>query len=150
MDCEFFITTNSLNSETKPLKDTPKPNHKNESTAMKKSSKKLVGLITLMPYSLLGLLFIDFLIYPQELLAEKSLTHLQVGTGLWIVSLLAFYLHHVFSTKSIDKERRLLWGIVLLLGNVFAMPIYWYRYIWHQQHQPQIIRNKDGSGLIGF
>ena len=117
---------------------------------MKKPTKKLVGFITLIPYALLGVLFIDFLIYPQELLAGKWLTHIQVGSLLWIVGLLAFYLHHVFRVKQFDAERRTLWAIVLLIGNIFSMPIYWYKYIWHQKHQAKAMLTEDGTQIIGF
>lgn len=117
---------------------------------MKKPTKKLLGLITLMPYTLLGLLFIDFLIYPQELLAGKWLTHVQVGSLLWIVGLLAFYFHHLYRVKQVDVEKRILWAVVLLIGNVFTMPIYWYKYIWHQKQSTKVFLNEDGSQIIGF
>lgn len=103
-----------------------------------------------MPFSLLGLLFTDYLIYPQELLAEKCLMHIRIGSLLWIVSLIAFYLIHLKGMKSFDQERKLLWAVVLLVGNVFSMPVYWYRYIWQVQHQKTFFQNDDGSQIIGF
>ena len=112
--------------------------------------KKLVGLITFMPYTLLGVLFIDFLVYPKELLAGKCLAHVQICTLLWIIGLLAFYLVHLFRAKIVDGEKRMLWAIVLLIGNVITIPIYWYRYIRQSTPPSKGFHNEDGTQIIGF
>jgi len=148
MGSQLSVTAPTVNQSTNH--GTRATKNRNNTLPMKKLAKKLVGFITLVPYTFLGLLFIDFLIYPQELLAEVYLNHVYVGTLLWIVSLLVFYLIHLFRIKRLDTERQILWAIVLLFGNVLAMPVYWYRYIWHQSHQPKIIKNEDGTQIIGF
>lgn len=117
---------------------------------MKTTMKKLVGLITFMPFTLLGVLFIDFLVYPKELLADKYLEHVQACTFIWIIGLLAFYFIHLFRTRIIDEEKRVLWAIVLLVGNVVTMPIYWYRHIWQPVYHKKGIHNEDGTQIIGF
>lgn len=117
---------------------------------MSKSTKILVGLLTVIPYLFLGLMFISFLSFPQKLLANEVQTILQVSTFLWVGSLLTFYLRHLTHYKILDREKRMLWGVVLVLGNVFMMPIYWYKYIWHAQTQPHIMQNDDGTQIIGL
>src|SRR4051812_35362604 len=47
-----------------------------------------------------------------------------------ILGLLAFYIMHVFRTDRVRQDKKALWAVVLLLGNLFAMPVYWYHYIW--------------------
>ena len=46
------------------------------------------------------------------------------------VALLAFYIVHVFRTDRVPADKKALWAVVLFLGNMFAMPVYWYLYIW--------------------
>ncbi len=52
-------------------------------------------------------------------------------TMLWIMALLAFYIYDVFNNERVSKDKKALWAVVLFLGNMFAMPVYWYLYIWH-------------------
>jgi len=32
----------------------------------------------------------------------------------------------------IDKDKKVLWAVVIFMGSMIAMPIYWYLYIWKQ------------------
>jgi hypothetical protein len=36
----------------------------------------------------------------------------------------------VFRTDRVPADKKALWAVVLFLGNFFAMPFYWYFYIW--------------------
>jgi len=51
-------------------------------------------------------------------------------TMVWLLALLAIYIYDVFNNSRVDKDKKALWAVVLFLGNVIAMPIYWYLYIW--------------------
>lgn len=51
-------------------------------------------------------------------------------TMLEIFALLVIYIMHVFKTDRVPQEQKALWAVVLFLGNMIAMPIYWYLYIW--------------------
>jgi hypothetical protein len=53
-------------------------------------------------------------------------------TMLEIFALLAFYIVHVFKTDRVSQDKKALWAVVLFLGNMIAMPIYWYLYIWKE------------------
>lgn len=44
--------------------------------------------------------------------------------------LIGFICHAAGNAVLKEKGLRLYWVIVLLLGNVVAMPIYWYHYVW--------------------
>ena len=117
---------------------------------MKKIRRKLVGLITFMPFTLLGILLVDFIIYPKELLAGKCLEHVQAVTLLWIIGLLIYYFFHLFRETVFDGEKRILWAVALLVGNVVTMPIYWYRHIWQANYHKKRYHHDDGTPIIGF
>lgn len=55
---------------------------------------------------------------------------LHVFTMLEMVSLLIYYILHLFKTDAIAQDKKALWAVVLFMGNALAMPVYWYLYIW--------------------
>lgn len=46
------------------------------------------------------------------------------------LGLLVFYMVHLFRNEAVPQEQKALWAVVLFLGNVLSMPVYWYLYIW--------------------
>ncbi len=44
--------------------------------------------------------------------------------------LLTFYLIHLFGNRNIGKERKILWTLLLILGSLLTMPVYWFLHIW--------------------
>jgi hypothetical protein len=54
-------------------------------------------------------------------------------TMLEIIVLIVIYIRHLFKTDRVPQDKKALWAVVLFLGNMFAMPVYWYLYIWQQQ-----------------
>jgi hypothetical protein len=57
---------------------------------------------------------------------------------LLIVALMAFYIFHLFRTDRVPSDKKALWAVVLFLGNLLAMPVYWYLYMWP--------RDAEGAG----
>ena len=57
---------------------------------------------------------------------------LHLLTMLAMFALLVIYIVHVFKTDRVPQDQKALWAVVLFLGNVIAMPVYWYLYIWKQ------------------
>lgn len=55
---------------------------------------------------------------------------LHLLTMLEMFALLVIYIVHVFKTDRISQEQKALWAVVLFLGSMIAMPVYWYLYIW--------------------
>jgi hypothetical protein len=53
-------------------------------------------------------------------------------TMLEMLVLLGIYLSHLFRTDRVPQDKKALWAVVLFLGNMIAMPVYWYFYIWRQ------------------
>ena len=44
--------------------------------------------------------------------------------------LIAFYVVNVFRNERVVGDRKVLLAVVLFMGGMIAMPIYWYLYIW--------------------
>lgn len=110
---------------------------------MKKPTKILLGLASLWPfvYVILFFLFIlssVFFVFAssgQEAGPPLSLMiifPLHLLTMLWIMALTVFYIVDVFRNERVEKDKKVLWAVVLFMGNIIAMPIYWYLYIWKE------------------
>ena len=52
-----------------------------------------------------------------------------------IFVLSVIYIVHVFKTDRVAQDKKALWAVVLFLGNMIAMPFYWYLFIWKEQKQ---------------
>jgi energy-coupling factor transporter transmembrane protein EcfT len=57
---------------------------------------------------------------------------LHLFTILFSFLLVAFYIYYLFKTDKIPQDKKALWAAVLFLGNIFAMPVFWYLYIWRE------------------
>lgn len=55
---------------------------------------------------------------------------LHLFTMLITVALIATYIIHLFKTSAVPQDKKVLWAVVLFLGNAFAMPVYWYLYVF--------------------
>jgi hypothetical protein len=67
------------------------------------------------------------------------------------MALMAFYIVNVFRNDRVDKDKKALWAVVLFMGNMIAMPIYWYLYIWREapavdSPAPSVLKGADASG----
>lgn len=51
-------------------------------------------------------------------------------TMLLMFGLTATYVVHAFRTDLVDPDKRVIWVIALIFGNILAFPIYWYLYMW--------------------
>lgn len=59
------------------------------------------------------------LIFPLHLLTILEMLALEV-----------VYIVYLFRTDRVDQDKKALWAVVLFLGNMIAMPIFWYLHIW--------------------
>ncbi len=107
---------------------------------MGKSGKLLLGIATLWPivYMFIFFIFIFSTMFFRPdpgtgngLPAMFALIFgLHILTILLIMGLTVFYIVDVFRNNRVDKDKKALWAIVIFLGNLIGMPIYWYLYIW--------------------
>jgi hypothetical protein len=62
-----------------------------------------------------------------DLLVRAHLITMVVTMGL-----LGFYVTHAFRSPRLPQEQRVLWLIVLFMGNMLAFPVYWYLHVWRR------------------
>ena len=55
-------------------------------------------------------------------------------TGVLAWALLVFYIVHALTTQAVPDNRRRFWVVILLVGNLVAMPVYWYKYVWPEDN----------------
>ncbi len=110
---------------------------------MSKPVKVILGIATLWPFVYL-LVFMGFWLYMvlwgvshQESTKEIPVVFIGVFilhfiTMIWTWGLLAIYICNVFKNDRVATDKKALWAVVLFFGNMIAMPIYWYLYIWRE------------------
>ena len=52
------------------------------------------------------------------------------ATILLMFGLLTFYAVYLYNSERVPKDKKALWAAVLFLGNVVAMPVFFYVYVW--------------------
>jgi len=68
-------------------------------------------------------------------------------TMLELFALLVIYIVHLFNTHRVPQDKKALWAVVLFLGNMIAMPIYWYLYIWKEPKQSTPEQGAEGDAV---
>ena len=102
-------------------------------------NRKALGALTLLP--VLYLLFFFAVVGtasvrgggdPDEagfLVPFGVLMALHIGTMLLIIALMIVYIRDAYSNPRVDENKRTFWAVVLFMGNMIAMPIYWWLYM---------------------
>jgi hypothetical protein len=55
------------------------------------------------------------------------------ATILLMFGLIAFYIVYLFKTDRVPQDKKALWAAVLFLGNMMAMPVFFYLYVWPEE-----------------
>jgi hypothetical protein len=107
---------------------------------MEKSGKLFLGALTLWPivyfFIFLILIFATIVFRPEPGPGGGAppmiawIFGLHILTMLVTIGLTIYYIVDVFRNKRVDKDKKALWAIVIFMGNMIGMPIYWYLYIW--------------------
>jgi len=129
-------------------------------TAMSKSRKIFIGLLSFLPLVFLLLYFAWLMMFFVNMLAAGGtdmdpfsempnyfvdnivwLIMLVVFTALLSLGLLVYFIVDAINNKSIDGSEKLVWILVFVFANVLGYPIYWYMRIWKDTpaiHSPDI------------
>lgn len=109
---------------------------------MKKGSKVLLGAATIWPSFYLLLFFVFMVLMFLTVGGDPNdsttpflimlMFPLHLLTMLLMMGLTVFYIVNVFRNDRVVKDMKVLWAVVIFLGNIIAMPIYWYLYIWRE------------------
>lgn len=98
-------------------------------------------------FSILPLMYFPYFLIQFSSLTDMSLSsevrnsqlgkmfifHILIILEAWV--LVASYIIYLFKTSVVPKEKKTLWVIVLIFGNVFVMPVFWYLYVWRNNNK---------------
>jgi hypothetical protein len=115
----------------------------------KKSTKILLGIATVWPIAYMFLfvvgMFAMVVLLPHSdgstpppqpgspffPLAFLGIFAAHILTMLVIVGLMAFYIVRIFKTP-MEEAMKIMWTVLICMFGVFAMPVFWYLYIWRE------------------
>ena len=96
----------------------------------------LWGGVTLLPVVYMFYFFASFgpsggQVNPEEARAQFDfLWRLHMATMALILGLLVTYIVYLFKTEHVPKDKKALWAVVLFMGNMVSMPVFWVLYVW--------------------
>ncbi|MDP4181334.1 MAG: hypothetical protein Q8942_09605 [Bacillota bacterium] len=110
---------------------------------MNKGLKIILGLFTLWPpvYIIIFLFWFMSMFFsmtgPSIRVENQFFTFvvMHILTMLLMFVLMTIYLINVYRNVNVDKDKKLLWTVLILFGSMVAMPIYWYSFIWKEPTQ---------------
>ena len=100
---------------------------------MNKIVKIILGVFSFLPLAINIMFLYVIFDHDSALYWYDNFGDIHRGTVFLILGLLVYYIVHVLKSDKVPKEKRTLWIVVLLLGHMFSIPIYWYHYIWKEK-----------------
>lgn len=95
---------------------------------------------TLLPFFYVFFIFIAMAGVMTTMDHSDPRAHIGVGVGLlfighlsmmcWSVLLVVLYIYLVVKNEAISKDMRGVWAVLMFVGHLVAMVIYWVLYIW--------------------
>lgn len=129
---------------------------------MKKSTKVLLGIASIWPFIYIPLFFlaifslvifgappgqkppdsfplIFLVIFPIHILSVFGMLAAKV-----------YYIVNVFKNPRVEKDKQLMWVLLLVFAGMFAEPVYWYLNIWRDapgapQAAPKALNNAEAA-----
>lgn len=100
--------------------------------------KAFLGFLSFLPvvYSIcLAIIFIAYLFRTPNIpvLLTRGLLFSHIAVILLIISLSLYYAQFIFKSGKIPKPMRANWTAFLFVGNVLALPLFWYIHFWNDQ-----------------
>lgn len=96
----------------------------------------LLGVVTIWPLLYMAIFF-GYFVYLFARQTAASGFHvfpyffaMHLLTMLLMVALTIVYIVHAYRSDQIAEDRRIIWVVILVFGNLIAFPIYWYLYLW--------------------
>jgi hypothetical protein len=68
-----------------------------------------------------------------------------LATMLLMIGLIGFYIVYLFKTDRVPQEMKALWAVVLFLGSIFAMPIFFYLCVWPDEWPKRKAESQQGA-----
>jgi hypothetical protein len=128
-----------------------------EPMVLSKPTKVLIGLATCWPFLYICVAFVFIILHvfvegtrpprahagPAPWFAIFFVLHLLTILGMF--GLLTFYMVYLFRTDRVGQDKKAFWAVVLFLGNLIAMPIFFVLYIW-----PDLPKNAEPPAPAAF
>jgi len=124
---------------------------------MTRTKALLLGGFTLWPvvfmFMLTGFMFVQLFemnmgskpLTEEMVLLMKIITPCIAVTVLLSFFLTAVYIGHIYRTGAIPRDKKPLWIFAIICGNMIAMPVYWYLYIWKKNESENSGRPARGA-----
>jgi len=69
----------------------------------------------------------------------RTSAYLDITPMLIFVAIVTFaiagsFISYAQRSPTVPSSKRMLWSVLLLFGNVFAVPVFWFLYIWRPLH----------------
>lgn len=99
--------------------------------------RKGLALLTLLPSAYLVFFMALFAVTAATSDSENGeppipfalLAALHIGTMVLVIVLLVIYIRDAYGNPRLPEDKRTFWAVVLFMGNMIAMPIYWWLYM---------------------
>ena len=98
-----------------------------EERGYSKTVNLLIMIFTFLPFIYI-LFFISVFHSMHDSHMRSILMLLHFAYTIMMFCLMGFYISYIFKSPRIDKDKKILWVVVIFIGNIIAMPIFWYLY----------------------
>jgi hypothetical protein len=129
---------------------------------MKKSTKVLLGIASIWPVIYIPIFLLavfSFVIFGGPPGKEPPAAFPLIFLVIFAVHMLTvfvtlgtkiFYIVNVFKNPKVEKDKQLMWVLLLVLAGLFAEPVYWYLNIWRDrpdaaQGAPKALDNAEAA-----
>lgn len=116
---------------------------------MKQPTKVLLGLATVWPifyiFIFFGFIFSMLIFVPDASAPHRgfplmpfsfvALFAMHFITIIGGLALTVFYVVNIFKNNRLDQNQKLMWALLSFFAGLFALPVYWYLYIWKDSAQ---------------
>lgn len=95
---------------------------------MRPLGRFVLGALTLAPLIYLVFFFITIAtsMGGGGIVPFETLFVVHTGVAMLSLGLMVFYVIHALTRKDLPNSERLLWAIILFVGNMIAMPVYFF------------------------
>jgi hypothetical protein len=80
--------------------------------------------------------------FQQQQAQFNVLFRVHIAAMVLIWTLIASYIIYIFRTEHVPKEKKALWAVVLFMGSIVAMPVFWVIYVWKPL---QVVKSAEQS-----
>jgi cytochrome bd-type quinol oxidase subunit 2 len=91
----------------------------------------VLGLLSILPLAAVPLSL--FVLFPQVANTAAAAGRSFLVEGVLIMAgflVMAFYVAYVWRSRRVPRAQKRMWSMLIIIGSVFTMPVFWFLYIW--------------------